>query len=240
MTAEQISELAKQILAGMVWTQWPFYVLIVLIAIVWWYFRSSLSSYAIEVGKFAAVTGHFETLTKQLAANTQTVETIKAEIAHGDWATREWKTLRRLKLEELLQAMLEQKNWGDVYSSELIFGNSIKAGPPPVNNVELIGLLYFPELENEIFTYCQAHQELKILTLEYSASIAGEISKAEPAKSLDDVGVFRNTIDAKRTLVDEYIGLHKDVYKRVVMAEIAIKKLCRDLLMEIVSLKSES
>lgn len=239
MTAEQIAELAKQISSGMVWAQWPTYLLIALIAFVLFYFNRRLASYASKTGEIAAITGQFEALTKQLKANTHTVEIVKAEIAHGDWATREWKTLRRLKLEELLQAMLEQNNWSDVYGSELIFGDSIKAGPPPVNNVELIGLLYFPELDNEIFAYCQAHQKLKILTLDYSAKIGGEISKTAIAKLHDDVGAFTNALDAKKILVEEYIRLSKEDYKLVLMAEIAIKKVCRDLLMKIVSLKSE-
>jgi hypothetical protein len=59
-------------------------------------------------GKNLATKADFESLQKQLRATTQTVETIKSEVAQkNDWARREWANLRRIKLEALLEKVHE-------------------------------------------------------------------------------------------------------------------------------------
>src|SRR5215470_3508972 len=42
----------------------------------------------------------FENLKAQLRENTELVENIKADIGQRDWAAREWRNTRRIKLEE--------------------------------------------------------------------------------------------------------------------------------------------
>src|SRR5262252_4432820 len=56
-------------------------------------------------GKNLATKADFHSLQEQLRATTQTVETIKSEVAQKDWAQREWTNLRRTKLEALLEKM---------------------------------------------------------------------------------------------------------------------------------------
>jgi hypothetical protein len=46
-------------------------------------------------GKNLATAADFESLQKQLSANTKLVETIKAEVSQQDSAKREWMNLRR-------------------------------------------------------------------------------------------------------------------------------------------------
>jgi hypothetical protein len=46
----------------------------------------------------------FDELQRQLAANRQVVETIKAEVGQRDWAQREWTNLRRTKVALLNKA----------------------------------------------------------------------------------------------------------------------------------------
>src|SRR5262245_58921177 len=57
-------------------------------------------------GKNLATKADFESLQDQLRANTELVETIKAE-AGQNWAKRERTNLRRIKLEELMEQMHE-------------------------------------------------------------------------------------------------------------------------------------
>jgi hypothetical protein len=47
-------------------------------------------------GQNFATKQDFNELQKQLKANTELVETIKAEVGQKDWAQREWTTLRRV------------------------------------------------------------------------------------------------------------------------------------------------
>jgi len=56
-------------------------------------------------GKNLATKADFDSLQDQLRANTELVETIKAEVGQKDWAQREWTNLRRTKLEALLEKM---------------------------------------------------------------------------------------------------------------------------------------
>src|SRR5262245_32814719 len=61
--------------------------------------------YLMTRGKNLATKADFVSLQDQLRANTELVETIKAEVGQKDWARREWANLRRTKLEELIEKM---------------------------------------------------------------------------------------------------------------------------------------
>src|SRR5262249_58022566 len=65
-------------------------------------------------GKNLATKADFDSLQEQLRATTQTVETIKSEVAQKDWAQREWTNLRRTKLEALLEKMHDCEAYLDV------------------------------------------------------------------------------------------------------------------------------
>jgi hypothetical protein len=61
-----------------------------------------LGEYFKTRGRNFATRDDFITLLEQLHTNTKLVETIKSEFGQRDWASREWATLRRVKLEELV------------------------------------------------------------------------------------------------------------------------------------------
>jgi hypothetical protein len=58
-------------------------------------------------GTNLATKSDFIDLQNQLRANTELVETIKAEVGQWDWMQREWTNLRRVKLEALLDKLHE-------------------------------------------------------------------------------------------------------------------------------------
>jgi hypothetical protein len=64
-------------------------------------------------GQNLATKHDFDELQKQLSATTKLVETIKSEVSHHDWAQRERTTLRRIKLEALLEKMHECEDYLD-------------------------------------------------------------------------------------------------------------------------------
>lgn len=187
MTPEQINDLAKQIQSGLVWAQWPFYVLVLLLAVVLTYCGRRLSAYAQKVGEIDAITSQFEDLKAQLKENTKIVATINAEIAHGDWVAREWKTLRRLKLEQLLENVSALKEWQESFWREHIFQSTISAGTSPLPKIQLVGLLYLPELQGCITVVSQTHSEMVLLTLKYAQIIRSERFQAETALRKSDL-----------------------------------------------------
>ena len=236
MTTEQIAELAKQIQSGVVWAQWSLYLLMGALVCVALYFRSRLSSYASKTGEIAAITGQFEELTRQLKTNTETVEKVKAEIAHEDWTTREWKTIRRLKLEELLKAVLELKEWEEQQRQILIFGSKINAGNSPKPNLELIQLLYFPELEKEIGSLCQCHYDLYMLTSKFGLNLISETNRQEIALVNSDRNEFEKGAQACVGIRFEYVSEHQPIYTRALEAKSTLENKARELLRDIVGL----
>jgi len=207
VTPEQITELAQRINSGVVWSQFPFYLLIVAIAIVLIYLYRRLDGYskkvgeihattanfalllqqsrasaeAAELGKQAAITAQFEKLRAELKANTETVEKVKVEIAHGDLAVREWKTLRRVKLEQLLENVYKGEQWRRTFCDQKIFQGQIDAGESPIPQIEMICLLYFPELAGQAFDCCQAHNAYLLFVLDYASKLIPSDAAAQTA-----------------------------------------------------------
>lgn len=197
MTPEQINELVRQITTGVVWAQWPSYLLAAAIALVVLYLHRRLDGYskkvgeidattanfaellrqskesagAGELGKQAAITAQFEILTGELKANTETVEKVKVEIAHGDWAVREWKTVRRVKLELLLENVYKDEEWRSTFSSQRIYKGKVDPGGSPIPQIKIIGLLYFPELSVVVREFCEAHDAFVLLTLQHGSEL---------------------------------------------------------------------
>ena len=236
MTSEQIAELAKQILTGLAWAQWPFYLVSIALASVVTYFSARLSSYASKTGEITAMTSQFVELTKQLRTNTETVEKVKSEIAHGDWATREWKTIRRLKLEEMLKAVLQLKEWQRLHSRELLYASKLEAGVSPALTIELIGLLYFPELETEIRSFCRIHDELFSLALQIGQQLPKPTAAYQTAIAQHDINEAKNQENAIGGLLSEYHEKVQPLYERYFQAKSILDNSARHLLMEIVGM----
>ncbi len=97
-----------------------------------------------------ATKADFDTLKQQLKDTTEVVEKVKVEIAHGDWAEREWKTLRRLKLEEMLRLAYETRNWIERYTQNCLLRKGEDLGSHKLADVTNICFLYLPELRNEV------------------------------------------------------------------------------------------
>ena len=106
-------------------------------------------SYFRTRGQNLATKHDFDELQRQLKANTEIVETIKSEVSQLDWAQRERATLRRLKLEALLEKMHECEVSLDRRLDMAVEG---KAAPPErdyLKELDAMATLYLPELKSE-------------------------------------------------------------------------------------------
>ena len=166
MTETLLRELAEQIAREQFLLQWPIYGLMFVIALVIGIGAAYLGSYARKRGENFATKADFDDLLAQLKATTAVAEEVKAQVSHADWATRELKTLRRLKLEELLQTIHELQEWQDVERSARIYDSGKEAGASPLPKIELLAGLYFPELRMAILSYCQLHRQLSMEVLQ--------------------------------------------------------------------------
>jgi len=158
---------------------WVFLVAQVLLVVVAAGLGAFFGEYLRTRGKNFATRADFKLLQSQLSANTTLVETIKADISQKDWATREWRNLRRVKLEELLKKVSECEAYRDRRQNQAMFAKGLvemhEPGEPD-RGAELRSLagLYFPELERLVGTYLTSYDSFWIasskLVLERSAA----------------------------------------------------------------------
>lgn len=186
MTETMLREIAEQIAKEQFLLQWPVYALMLAVALVVGVGAAYLGAYARKRGESFATKSDFHELLAQLKATTAVAEEVKASVSHADWASRERRTLRRLKLEELLQAVHELQLWQDDKRTKCIFGSAKDTGPSPLPKVERLTGLYFPEIETMVYEFCQSHRQMSITLLK---------SQQELFAAAKDVGAHKVALD---------------------------------------------
>lgn len=144
MTPEQIRELAQAIANEQIAAQWLFYGVWLLLTICAAGIGSWFGAYFRKRGEHYATRADFKELIDQLKKTTEAAEGVRTEIAHTDWATKEWKTLRRIKAEEFL-AEAEKAKQAFVSQSEDYLFSEVKVYGELGARVHMLALLYFPE-----------------------------------------------------------------------------------------------
>jgi dsDNA-specific endonuclease/ATPase MutS2 len=108
------------------------------------------TKYSEKRAETLATKADFDEILRQLQKSTETAEGIKTTLAHKDWSEKEYKTLRRVKLEEFLSAVHEVEHWqGDASSIVQGTGQSGASVRPLLYRAKLLMTLYFPEFQGE-------------------------------------------------------------------------------------------
>jgi hypothetical protein len=176
-------------------------------------------SYFRTRGQNLATKHDFEELQKQLKANTELVETIKSEVSQRDWAQREWTNLRRVKLEALLEKMHESEAYLDRLRSSCNRGEPLDDKRDPINELDAIGTLYFPELRNAVSDFYQRSKGIAVTALDLGQAI----SKAG------------NDLDARQSVYDTYNLRFPALYNELVYARHDLTTAARSLLERIMN-----
>jgi hypothetical protein len=176
-------------------------------------------SYFQTRGKNLATKHDFDELLKQLRENTELVETIKSEVSQRDWTQREWTNLRRIKLEALLERMHECETYLERLRSSCNRGESLDDKRDPINELDAIGKLYFPELRNAVSDFCQPSRGLVVTALD----LALAINKAG------------NDLDARQSAYDTYNPQFRALYDELIPARHDLTAAARSLLGRIMS-----
>lgn len=190
MSEAVIREIARQIIQEQLLQNWIFYSVLLALLLVSSVASGFIASYIRKRGETYATKADLAELVAQLRATTEAAEQVKTAIAHTDWSVKEWKTLRRVKLEELVENVYALRLWLDKERSARIYCGKENESPNPVWKLELVSRLYFPELHDEI-------QSLTLIYHEYDLSmlnIQQELSGAEL-----DIEKRRSILDAART-----------------------------------------
>jgi hypothetical protein len=155
-------------------------------------------------GKHLATKADFESLKEQLQANTKLVETVKADVGRQDWSVREWTTLRRLKLEELLKLRGDCHEYLDRYQA-VAFRAEGFTDRDPIQDFEVTATLYFPELEVEARDFIDRCHQLTIA----ASDLWSEMARA--GAKTDKPDTFRMEAASKK-----YNSRLKDLYPLLV------------------------
>jgi len=205
MDKETIQQIAAEVVArlpdiGYGW--WPLAIQTVLMLLVAGS-AAYFGSYFRTRGQNLATKHDFTELRKQLSANTRLVESIKSEVSLRDWAQREHKTLRRTKLETLLDKTHEC--WAYLQRAHL----SAIAGEPAPSERDHISELntlanLFPELDREANDFALICREQMILSGELGLAV--HASRDDPLArqaAYDDFkakSLFRKVAEAQSSL----------------------------------------
>jgi hypothetical protein len=166
----------------------------------------------------------FDELRKQLKANTELVETIKAEVGQRDWAQREWTNLRRIKLEALFDKMHECDAELERRHLAVVQGSPLKEERDYINEfvnpLQTISTLYLPEVSiqtGEFYTCC-LRGHFAIVGLDQALRDAGDDSAARQ-RAYDDFNTMwkpeerlsaRYALEeAARTFLERIMGIEE-------------------------------
>ena len=156
MEPEIIKKIAEQIVQYLPTYSWTFLGVQLLLTIVAAAIGAFLSEYLKTRGKHLATKADFDSLQAQLRANTELVETVKAEVNQKDLAKREWRNLRCLKIEQLLAKAHDCND----YLDQLVHNaaeRKVLEVRDPLGEFKTIADIYFPELKTAVGAYSLAY-----------------------------------------------------------------------------------
>src|SRR6266699_1193929 len=175
-----------------------------------------LGEYLRTRGRNLATKADFDSLTQQLRATTETVETIRAQISQKDWARREWINLRRVKLEALLETMHDCGAYLERFQVTA-FDGQILPDRDPHSAFETIGALYFPELSGNVRRYTVVYRR----QIHDASVLVTELLRAGA------------DIQARQTVFDRYSAGLNQRRTELVSAEDELRGRARELLVEV-------
>lgn len=121
MSEELIRELAQQIVSDGLLNNWMFWTLLLAVSFVGAVASAFVTTYIRKRGETYATKADLAELVAQLRTTTQAAEEVRIAIAHADWSSKEWKVLRRVKLEELLDAVHSTQDWLELVCAQRLY-----------------------------------------------------------------------------------------------------------------------
>ncbi len=106
-----IKEIALQVVQQGLLSNWLFYAVILAVSLVSGVIGAYLSKYSGKRGEQAAIKADFKEILKQLQVTTKISKEVRSAVSHTDLVALEWKTIRRIKLEELVNSAMSVKDW---------------------------------------------------------------------------------------------------------------------------------
>lgn len=148
MNESLIREVANHVVQESLLQNWRLYAVLLALALLAVCANALLTRYFEKRGEVLATSADLQEVLRQLKSTTEVAEQVRAAVTHADWVAREWKTVRRTKLEELVEVSLSLEAWLDEQRSAWFFpSEKARGGRSPTDRVSMLSALYFPELE---------------------------------------------------------------------------------------------
>ncbi|UOF16611.1 hypothetical protein IEQ11_08190 [Lysobacter capsici] len=196
-------EIAQIVLRGLWASKGEFFLAMTIWALVSGLF-AFFGAYLAKLAEGRVADRRFETLTAQLAVTTTTVQRIQTEVAHGEWAQREWKSIRQRKLEELLGEAGAVEAFLDHCRNQLPQAQPPTPPPLPLDKFEVLVHLYFPELLDTGRAFATSARAA-VITLHEFCIANGEAGGQDP------IGLFNQhniaIMAARRSVIDRRAAL---------------------------------
>lgn len=168
MNPDLINKLAEAIAREHFLYNWKFYVIACILFFIFGVAGNLTASYFKKRGETLATKADMSEILGQISATTRAAEEVRLAISHEDWVTREWRTIRRLKLEELLSAAYSLNKWLTIQRNTWLNSESIEMEGAPMDRIKLISKLYFPEIDLEVNEIWSSYQKAYVFIMEIS------------------------------------------------------------------------
>lgn len=175
MSEALVREIANEVLRQGLLENWRTYAVLVALLLLSGVASTLISTYIRKRAETYATKADLDQLIVQLKATTAAAEQVKSAIAQADWANREWRTLRRIKLEELVAAVHGARHWLDIDMNARFFSEKANSEPSPIWKLEVLTSLYFRELlpEANAMSLVYSQYVLWIIDIQKALSAAG-------------------------------------------------------------------
>lgn len=191
MQPDLLHDVVEAIIRDQLVYNWRFYTLICGLSFVAGAAGQFITSYLKRRGETLATKTDMQEILRQLSETTRVAEEVRSSVSQADWAAREWRTIRRLKLEELLSSAYSLDHWLDLQRSKWVHNETVTADDAPLDRVKLLAALYFPELQTEALAVWLAHQNAYMLILEAGGQTMASRNTLDVAAHQEALSKFR-------------------------------------------------
>jgi len=183
---------------------------------------SFVGSYLSKRGEVKAADVDRKKILAQVSENTRVTAHINSVVSLGEWSERERRTLRRMKLEEMMLVAHGAQDWLSALKQEMIYLRSGEGGVSPLPKMMTLCKLYFPELVGAALAYKTACDECHVRYLQVSGEIDFEKSKALAHGELAVAKAQTAVVDRRG---DALLRASTDSYERLMLLDREATKL---------------
>jgi hypothetical protein len=167
-----IRQIAEAIFYDQFAANWRFYALVGGITLLVNVASNLLISYLKKRGETLATKADMDEILRQLSQTTRVAEEVKSRVSEAEWVSREWRTVRRTKLEELIATAYLHEEWINKHIAKWVDGKiDNDPGLGPSSKMQLLSALYFPNLNTEVATVRKSYLNLLTYIIDASAQV---------------------------------------------------------------------